>query len=249
MPSKINRNRNPRRKRNKSKVSFTTRVIQAIQTTAEHKVSKMEDNANTMSSEITDANVYRLMPRINQGSKGNGERNGNEIRLKKLTIKGYITIPSQTTATGGAFLARVMILKSRAFSANQIVTDPTANFEYNDLMEYDQPFTSTPNNWLQGINRNKFISRRDKKFKLFTGTNQQGDDSNPPYPDSVKFFSITLTFGKQGKKLIYNNSTSSQTENFPYFMVAAIATPTGVAVGGLTGATLNYYTEAHYTDL
>lgn len=248
MPSKINRKKNPHRKR-KPKISFNTRVLQAIQITAEHKIAKHKDNANIMSNFITDNNVYQLMPRIAQGSGANGQRNGNEITLKKLTIKGYITIPPQTTAVGGEFLGRVMILRSREFSANQVVSDPANNFDYSNLMEYNQPYIGDPNNWLQGVNKNSFISRRDKRLKLFIGTNQQGDDSNPPYPDSIRYFSMTLTFGKQGKKLHYNSSTDMQTENFPYFMCAVIHTPTGEAVGGLTGATLNYYTEAHYTDL
>lgn len=250
MPVIRRKNKSKMRIKRKSNKSFNTRVIEALQITAEKKQAKLALNNGTLSNAITDSvGLYQIMPRINQGSGANGQRNGNEIQLKKIVLKGFISIPvaSQTALGGGEFLGRIMILRSREFSANQVIFDPTSNFDYTSLMEYNQPYIGSPNNWLQSVNKNGFISRRDKRMRFHTQTNTQGNNTAPPNPDSIRFFSITITFGKQGKKLHYNSSTTSQTEDFPYFMCAAVATPTGIAVGG--GAKLSYYSIAHYTDL
>lgn len=230
------------------RVSFNTRVMQALQITAERKIAKSSSLANLMDINITDSTVYPIMPSIRQGVQGGGARVGNEIRLKKLVIKGYMAItPSvQTTASNGAFQGRLMILRQRNHSGSAIVADNTL-FQFNDLMEYDQPYTGQPNNYLQSVNSNSFVSRRDKKFRFTTATNYQTDDPESPSPDAIKYFSITLTFGKQGKKLLYKDDLINNSTNFPYFMVAAIHNSEGSPVTGTP--VLNYYTEATYTDI
>lgn len=236
-----------RRPRRGKKMSFETRVLLAMRSKAEKKVAKAPSISNVMSNQITDANVYPLMPAIRQGDSAHGERIGNKINLLKLTIKGYMVIPSNAATTGnGARLARLMILRQRNQSGSQITLDPT-EFDFNRLMEYDQPYVGSPNNWLQSINKQSFVSRRDKKFKLFTSANAQGNAPEVPQPDSIRFFSITLTFGKQGKTLTYADDASVRSEQFPYFMVAAIHEPDGTSSQGTN--LLNYYTEATYTDL
>lgn len=234
-----------RRARRGKKLSFETRVLLAMRSKAEKKVAKTPSINNVMSEDITDANVYGLMPQIRQGDSAHGERIGNKINLLKLVIKGFMTIPAATTGHGTR-LARLMILRQRNQSGSQIIVDPT-EFDYNRLMEYDQPYIGSPNNWLQSINKQSFVSRRDKKFKLFTSTNFQGDAPVVPLPDAIRFFSITLTFGKQGKTLTYADDASTRAEQFPYFMVAAIHEPDGTTSQGVN--ILNYYSEATYTDL
>lgn len=232
--------RKTQRKR-KSRLSFKTRVLKALQ--GENKIAKLYqvvDISNEMNEPI------QLMPNIAQGTSQHAERVGNEISLKRLTVKGFFTVRTQTTASGTEFLTRQMILRQRNVNAASIIVTPTL-FDSNNLLNYDQPYEGTPNNWLQKHNSSRFVCRKDIKRHLSVTANAQGDANANPQPDSIKFFSHTITFGKQGKTLHYTDDAALISGNFPYIMAAAIHSPSGATPLGLP--TMQLYTEAIYTDL
>lgn len=232
--------RKTQRKR-KPRISFKTRVLKALQ--GENKIAKLYQVvsiSNEMNAPI------QLMPNIAQGTSAHAERVGNQISLKRITVKGFFTVRSQATASGTEFLTRQMVLRQRNINAASIIVTPTL-FDQNNLMEYDQPYEGTPNNWLQHHNRSRFVCRKDIKKHLSVNANVQGDDPIVPQPDSIKFFSHTITFGKQGKTLHYTDDAALISGNFPYIMAAAIHSPSGVTPGGLP--TMQLYTEAIYTDI
>lgn len=240
--------KNYKRKRTMPRMSFEQRVRGVINTVSEKKVAKFYSPDTTIGE--TMLVPMRLMPSVIQGTRAHGNRIGNEISLKKLTIKGFIRIPS-TTSVGGdtEHLSRMFVIKQRDANADAIiVSDITVNplFDANNLMEYQQPYIGTPNNWLQSVNADAFIVRRDIKKHYSVSGNYQGADTETPNPDSIKFFSITLTFGK-GKVLNYATDTATQSADFPYFLTCAIHQPDGSETAG--NPKLQYYTEADYTDV
>lgn len=240
------KNQRKRRLRSsKPRVSFKTKVIAALASVSEKKVAKLFANNITIGPSMITAN--QLMPNIRQGTKAHAERIGNKILLKKLTIKGWIQIPSTESVAGDTqHLSRMFILRQRNMNASAVLSGTGTLFDENNLMEYDQPYLGTPNNWLQSVNETSFVSRRDVKKTYSVSSNFQGSSPEVPQPDSIRFFSITLTFGK-GKTLLYKDDAAFETENFPYFLTCAIHQPDGTATAG--NPKLQYYTEAHYTDI
>lgn len=236
--------RSPSRKtqrKRKSRLSFKSRVLKALQ--GENKIAKLYQQVtitNVMNTPI------QLMPNIAQGISAHAERVGNMISLKRLTIKGFFAVPDQPSVLGTEFLSRQMVLRQRNVNAASIITTP-ALFDSNNLMEYDQPYIGTPNNWLQKHNRSRFVVRKDIKKHYSVSANVQGAQTEVPNPDSIRFFSHTITFGKQGKTLHYTDDAALISGNFPYIMAAAIHNPTGSPPFG--NPRMQLYTEAVYTDI
>lgn len=239
---KRNRKAQGKHARRRPRMSFKTRVLRAME--GETKVAKLYQ---TIPLNNTISDPRQLMPAIRQGTSAHAERIGNNISLKKLVIKGFIRIPSVNSVAGDTeHLGRLMILRQRNVNASTIIGDPTL-FAANDLMEYDQPYLGTPNNFLQKVNRSTFVSRKDKKMHFSVSANFQGNNPEVPNPDSIRFFSHTITFGKQGKSLNYQTDTSTTSQDFPYILGAAIHQTDGSITAG--NPDMELYTEAYYTDM
>lgn len=247
MPRQSNFKKTTNGKTHSKRMTFDQRVRGVLNTVAERKMAKLSVSGATISPAMIEP--YRLMPDIRQGVTAQS-RLGNEISIKKLTIKGFIRIPSTDSASGDTeHLSRMFIIKQRDVNSYAIIDSAlTANplFDANNLMEYQSAYTGSPESWLQSVNADSFIVRRDIRKHYSVSANFQGNDPEVPQPDSIKFFNITLTFGK-GKRLHYPEDTNAQSGDFPYFLTCAIHQPDGSTTAG--APTLEYYTEVEYTDL
>lgn len=243
MPARRNRRRTTRPRRRQT---FETRVSGVLNNLAEKKIAKLYHLAVPITPDIT--KPFQLMPNISQGVRAHAMRIGNDIKMTKMTIKGFIRIPPQLVGDT-EILSRMMIIKQRDVNASLIIHSDTGLdplFDSDNLMEYQQPYNGLPASYLQSVNADKFIVRRDIKKHYSVSANVQGSETEPPLHDSIKFFNITLTFGK-GKKLTYGTDTDTITTDFPYFLVCAIHQPDGSEIEG--AGVLDYYTEVHYTDI
>lgn len=244
MARRIYKKRRPirRRRPRRARISFKTRVIKALE--GEKKTAKLFQTIGLNNQIVA---VHQLMPNIRQGVGAHAERVGNKISLKKLRCSGFIRIPSMTSAGGDTeHLSRMLFIRQRNVNAATLMINPLL-FDENRLMEYDQPYLGTPNNWLQHVNRSRFVCRKDIKKHYSVSGNYQGTNTETPNPDSIRFFSYTITFGKQGKALNYPDNLTNISSDFPYVLGAALHQTDGSVTAGLP--TLELYTEATYTDL
>jgi len=242
----------------------------------EKRAIQQQDNvglpATIASGNVTAINNFQpLMPPIKQvlantktgtivpGQEGAyGFRIGDEINLKSVKIKGYVSMRDVTTDDNRdcKIGVRVMILKQKD-------KESYAGFladAHTDRLLLDQVnaagqqgpgvFDGSPLDLIKDINRNEFAVRYDKLFYITrdvitgSGSSRVGVSTK----NSLKFFEHELTFGN-GKKLNFTDGESTTPNNFPYVMVvgaADLTDPTTTIPSNLVS--LTYNSVAVYTD-
>lgn len=227
-------------------------------------------SANIPSGDVTSSfNYMRLLGPIDQisyalptataGEQGGyNMRQGDEIMLKHLDIKGFVsfndlTIQQQQNTRVGV---RVMILKQRdentdlGFVSNSHADKLLMNGELS--VPGPGSFTGVPLNSIQAINRDLYAVRYDKTFYLnqsvqITGTSNP-NRSTAGTDHTLRFFQHKMTFGKRGLKLKFTDGNSDTPNNFPYVMVVGYTNlvDNSVANNGAINVTMN--SVATYTD-
>lgn len=240
-------NRKRRGSKKPRKESFETRVLQAVRSKRELKVATI-NVGRSLNNEIQQADLYNITPNIPQGNQ-EWQRQGNQINLIKVVIRGYFQkiTPSTNPATADAnVLIRHQIIKQK--NANYNLVGPGGEFANNVLLEGGQAYNGSLFNHLQPLNRNMFSSKKTIRCDL-NGSNPTWS-ADPAIPDSlsgmIKPFSYTLRFGKQGKTLDYQTDGAQMPSNWDYFMI-------NTAQRGLDGnapdvCQVNYTVHWYYTD-
>lgn len=216
-PTTSSRNRARRRYRKRVKVTKTIKnyVSRAIQRNTENKRIIYSSNYLSFNNQINSASDLNvLLPTIGQGY-ASYQRIGTKIRIKKLVIRGQITMTGSATAGLQRFGVRQMIIKSKAFPNAQVLNNPG---ELNYLLETSgggyQGFNGlNPDSLFCPVNRKAWAVARDKKHYMYMdSTNQATDDLS----HASKYFSIDL---KQARNKIINMEFESGTAtNFGWFM-------------------------------
>ncbi len=244
-------------------------VIKEMKDELEEKKALISYDNNTLNANIPSGNVtssfnyMRLLGPIDQVSFSNttgdqGQYNmrvGDEIALKSVAIKGFVSMndltinQQQNTRIG----VRVMILRQRDENTSLgFVTNSHGDklLENGDLaVPGPAAFTGRPLNLIQGINREAFAVRYDKTFYLSQSLGASGLLSNQgPTDKTLKFFQHDLTFGKRGLKLKFTDGNSDTPNNFPYVMVIGYTNlvDNSAATNGQVNVTMN--AVATYTD-
>lgn len=260
MPYKNNKKRSFRGRRSRRpKLSFETRVLQAVRSKREIKIASRSENRTMGHDILNGADLYDICPTIPQGQQER-QRIGNKINLLKVVIRGYF---QKTTSLGYPIagdenvMVRHMIVKQKNSNWNQV--GPGTEFDNNVFLEHGQPYIGTVFNYLQPVNKNAFTTKKTLRMKLDgvstgyqavqneNGTFQQytaaaTDDTSA----MMKPFSYTLRFGKQGKTLDYQTDGAQQPTNWDYFM-------TNTAQRALDGqapqnAQITYTVDWYFTD-
>ncbi|PAT00931.1 hypothetical protein CI105_09290 [Candidatus Izimaplasma bacterium ZiA1] len=222
-------------------------------------------NANIPSGDVQSSfNYMRLLGPIDQVSysqaaQDQGQYNfriGDEISLKGLDIKGFVSMNDLTLAQqqNCRVGVRVMILRQKDENTDiGFVTNSHANqlLENGDLATPGPAsFTGRPLNLIQSINRELYTVRYDKTLYLSQSLQSAGSatSNNGPVGPSLKFFQHKLTFGKRGLKLKFTDGNSDTPNNFPYVMVVGYSNlvDSAVATNGQINITMN--SVATYTD-
>lgn len=224
-------------------------------------------NANIPSGDVASSfNYMRLLGPIDQISYSNttgdqgmyNMRIGDEIMLKEIDIKGFVsfndlTINQQVNTRTGV---RVMILRQRDENTD---VGFVANSHADKLLESGvgsipgpASFTGKPLNLIQSINREAYAVRYDKTFHLTQSLQIAGTTNvnrgTAGTDKTLGFFQHKLTFGKGGLKLKYTDGNSDTPNNFPYVLVVGYANLVdgSVANNGAINVTMN--SVATYTD-
>lgn len=180
-------------------------------------------------------NFFRLLPPITQSTVGEagrayGERIGNEISLKKLSIKYFCNYNSpdalEIRPQDHKIAVRVMILKCKLYNDvnkafDDMPTDQILRFGNTVGVTGPGPFEGDPLDLQSQINRDIFSVRYDKMHVLTAPVNISGATGVDliAEPSGLKFGEKTLTFGKNGLKLKFASNTDAVPNNFGYFMV------------------------------
>jgi len=228
--------------------TFNQAVMRIINNTRELKVATMNTHSNqNVIKGILGTGLQRIMPEINQG---NGEYNrvGNTIRLMKLVVRGYYEVVFPVSSYADQRLQlRQFILKQKGCGARMLLDDP-GNFSQNNLLENSQPYTGTPMNFCTPVNKGAFVARRDRRWTLKTGI-QSADPTNNQQVGNKTFvyFTHTLTFGKNGKKLTYKTAGETDSEQFDYVLADSV-NQMGLDDEPSTSVLRTFQSTAYYTD-
>ncbi len=251
-PRRVPKHRKPRAR--KPKMSFDKRVLAVVNKQRELKVVRQSYQYPVQASiSNTVADVMPVLPDIPQSgnigsTSANAQefyRDGNQINLKKVVLRWWITMRPGTDLDLARQLVRHLIVRQRSTSGSELVQTP-AEFEKNWLLEQAQAFTGAVEDFNTPLNKAGFVSRYDRKIYLSspnvnaTTMNIEGGDQF----NSFKFGQKTLTFGK-GKTITYGSGANDYATNFPYIMLMAAITASGLPTEGLI---FNYTSTAYFHD-
>lgn len=189
----------------------------------------------------TNPNFFKILPDIEQSVTGNAGRAintrvGNEITLKSLDINGYVSYNGDGVQDidlkNGKLAVRVMLLRAKEINDTDVLFE---NMPGAALLRWGtqiggpagvgtRSFGGFSLDPFRAINRDAFSVRHDEVIYLdaptfIPGNNLQGDSAFSAVPTGAQLFRHKLTFGKNGLKLKYTNSTDNMANNFPYFLV------------------------------
>ena len=141
------------------KLSFETRVLQAVRSKKEVKIASLNRGAS-LNNSIDTSDLFDICPSIVQGTQ-EMQRVGNKINLLKVVIRGYFTKLTPTTqpdVNDANVLIRHQIIKQKNASWNLV--GPGDEFANNVLLENGQPYNGSLFNHMTPLNKNMFTSKK-----------------------------------------------------------------------------------------
>ena len=241
-----------RRKRTgKAKVSKTVKryVKKQISANIENKCFVYygaNTNINTAGASLDCANLY-LLPLLSQGT-GQANRIGNQIKIKKAVVKGYVNIIPYN-ATTNPLTAPVMVKmwlvshrKSMTFA-----TGATSNF-----FETGNSSTGFQGNMLDmvlTVNKEAWLVHKTKTFKIGAGSNTTTGpiSSNAYFDNSPMNKPFSFNFGKYIKaKLRYDDTGTTPTNKNMYLFIQAVYSDG--SSNAVTPAEYHYDVRIDYED-
>lgn len=240
--------KNKRRASKRTGLSFAQRVQKVVNKSQETKKAVYESGIINFNSQINAAgDILRILPQIAKGTNS-WERTGQSIRLMKVVVKGYYALDNTADSAND-----VRLNIRHMFLANKQKSKWNDN-GVNDLLQLlekangvSQQFDGTVARYMTPINREQFTSRGDKKLPMSTiYINSNAGFAAPP-ANSVRYFTKTLTFGKNGKNIHFE--ASDEGLNFPYFHCLGYCHADGTGPDTVsTRLKMCYTATAYYKD-
>lgn len=206
---------------------------------------------------------YRILAPVAQSTTAEAGRKyntriGNEIRLKHIDLNGYLNYAYDSVGTSSPqnskLAVRVMIVKAKKYGQYDIALDdmPTDVLlqTSSDAAGNVGPYTGTPLDSFSSINRDAFSVRYDKVHYLNAPVITYGATSTntTPIPSGLKMFKHRLSFGKNGLKLTYSNTGSTEPENFPYFCIFSYSSMVTNVIPGDSLVRMSMFSKATFQD-
>lgn len=210
------------------------------------------------------ANVFRILPPITQGDGRFNERVGSSLRLKEISIQGFLNYFPQVSAdvlpADKKLAVRVMILRCKEFNSisealNNLPTDKLLIGGSADVKPFDgigaNDGGTGPMDSFRHINRQVFSVRYDKTHYMTAPFYDQGltNVNTVSEQSTLKMWEHTLTFGKNGLKLKYSDDLDTNANNFPYFLCIGYSSMSNAAITPSNGIIHSTFTtRAKYED-
>lgn len=196
--------------------------------TKERQVTRGEATADPVNQQITDLDVYDILPQIAQGS-GEGSRIGNRVRPVSMIVKVQLYCYNLgATIPPTYFDVYLFKLKSH----NQSDGLPTL-FDMQAFLQDGNTAKSYSGAALDGlrpVNTDKFTVVARRRVMLFNPFNTTGQLSSTAVlnPAMTLYFDVTKHLKKT---LIYNDNTALA-ENDSLFIAVGATMVNGVVIGG-----------------
>lgn len=225
---------------------ITNAVKRIVGKQTENKVATFYSNVTAFNQQVNSSgDCLRLIPQISNGT-GQGTRIGNEIKAKRLHIRGVLTMTlGQTASANLRFGVRMMIFRCKRFSDwQQTQTDFASS--YTRLLEGSvNGLNGDLSNWNAPPNRDYFSIVKDKRYVFTMG---QGATTNEVF-NAVKHYSFTIPYSKKTLKYDENYSTTDPV-NYAYVMVLGYTKLDGSLpdLAATTYLTNQYVTTLTYED-
>jgi len=190
-------------------------------------------------------NFYKILPEITQSITGEtgrayNTRIGNEITLKEIDLKGFLSHADDATndisLPNSRLAVRVMILRAKEINDGQLLFNNMPTDTLLRFGNWDSTGNAGPTNFggfvldpFRDLNRDTFSVRYDQTFQVDAPVLIGGLSSTTAgvIPSTTKFWQHKLKFGDKGLKLKYSQETDLEPNNFPYFLCVGYSSTTG----------------------
>ncbi len=245
-----------RKMSNNKKIAATESRLAAVERNLrngrEHKIARHSGEIN-ISNSIGTANLIEIFPDIPQSTTSAG-RIGNEVRVKKITIKSWIQyapgdVNNRVARDQANVMARWLLIKQKDQQSSRGLT-ATGIFEADQLLESGEFIAANEfRNIMSPINRDMFTVKKDKKLKITNNvdTSDPNNDADAN-PYNFKVINKTMRFGKTGKKLTFDKEAGTvQPVQFPWVFTAGYCNTNGTTAVA-NSARMFYDITCYYTD-
>jgi hypothetical protein len=213
---------------------------------------KANESLNTALNPGAPATIF-LLPKLLQGITGGSStgRIGNEIRLVKGIISGFVNIRPYNASTNHLCTQLVKIWLLSYKPENATTTAQIDWAKYFEVGNTAAGFQTDPLDMLLNVNKDLFIVHETREFKLGTasqssltnGTAGQYFDNSPM---TQKFY---FNWGKYCKtKLKYDDNVSDQPTNRNFFICFQSVNADGSATNNKTPCEFHYVNNMEYED-
>lgn len=192
-------------------------VLKEINRTSESRQRTTASVLINFDGPIGATDWFTVIPAIVQGD-ARENRNGAEITLTSLVIRGFIRMTPDGTTAGDALMGRLFVVSAKRSALNIDVTDLSNNL----LKEGSQPraFDGTLDHVWLPTNAQYVTAHHDKRMMFVTdhisyidgGTGGNSEDTRVSQRIVVKPFTIALKV--KGKVLKYSTNSSQYPENY-----------------------------------
>ncbi len=228
-------------------------VERSLRAGRETKIVRTSGSINLSSAINNSSKLLNLLPDIPQNATSGG-RIGNEVRLKRLVMKSWIRyaptdVNNAVPLAEANMMMRMLIIRQKdQRSAVGLISG--VNFVSDELLESGEATQANGfRNIMSPLNRDLFVSKQDRKFKLTNNVDGPGANTDVgANPYNFKVNNKTITFGKMGKKLTFSKDAGTvQPFQFPWVYTGVYSTCTGNPAPFST-AYMEYDITAYYTD-
>lgn len=216
--------------------------------------------ANIMTAATVTTRVTGLLPNIPTASS-RADREGAEVTLKSMVVRGMITIPADDTpyfgnADRADIMFRLCCLSSKKYKS---ISDIQDNWLAGDQLfskmlkpaQIANPPTGTNLDMWKPINRQVFTVHYDRVYNLKRGVCLPADQTPPGsdqglahMPAINKPFTIRLKV--KNKKLYFNESTDQELSNFAPFVVGWWSFTNGAAPSASGVPFVEHFTQTYF---
>lgn len=252
---RVNRKRVGARKRvSRPKISKAIKsyVKRAVHTNIENKsiINYGANLAITTSYGGLLPSTLNLVPTVAQGTT-NSQRLGNEIKLKRAYVKGFVNLLPYNATTNpmiSPLWVRMFLVRSKYINTN-LINNTDVNSSFLNGGASNVPLQGNTLDMLFGINTDTWILLQSKVFKIgqsaFNGTSGDtpwGDNSSM----SKQFY---FNFGKHLKKPLKYPDGSNVCQNHNLFLVTQVVRADGTTpTTNQQPAEFHYFMEHQYED-